>query len=433
MEDFASTIAVSPPPMISASPLSLHLRQPISPQIAFRPSLRVAVVTETFPPEVNGVAKTIGRMVVGLRDLGHQVTVIRPRQAGEAVLDDIDGKTFLVEGASIPGYADLRFGFPALGRLRRQWAVQRPDVIQLVTEGPLGWAALRVARQMGIPVISEFHTNFDAYSRFYRIGWLAPLITGYLRHVHNRSDVTLVPTTTLANELRAKGFERVRVLARGIDMRQFHPGRRSVELRTGWGADDSTPVMAYVGRLAAEKNLRLLISAFNEIRLRVPAAKLLVVGDGPEREALGQALPMAHFAGMRHGDDLAAHYASADVFLFPSETETYGNVTLEALSSGLPVIAMRSAAAAELIVCGENGYVANPGDDEDFIRAAVAYAAAPVISRDMRARIAQSVSQLSWGAITGELDRILQSMVKRERLERPSLASDLLPDEYCRS
>ena len=428
MEVFASMFEARLAPAASADgpPQSL-------PGGSWRRSLRVAVVTETYPPEVNGVAKTIGRMVDGLRELGHQVTVIRPRQAGESLQENIDGKTFLVEGGSIPGYADLRFGFPAVGRLRRLWLAQRPDVVQLVTEGPLGWAALRAARRMGIPVISEFHTNFDAYSQFYRIGWLEPLITAYLRRIHNRSNMTLVPTETLANELRNKGFERVRVLARGIDTRQFNPARRSNELRTAWGATENTPVVAYVGRLAAEKNLSLLISAFKAIRLRAPEAVLLVVGDGPEREALRAALPDACFAGMRHGEDLAAHYASADLFLFPSETETYGNVTLEALSSGLPVIAMRSAAAAELIVCGENGYAAAPGNRDDFIRAAVAYVAAPVTSREMRARIAQSVALLSWSAITTELDMLFQAVVKPDRSVHRPVSVDPLAAEYCGS
>ena len=384
------------------------------------PRLHIAVVTETWPPEVNGVARTIATMVDGMRARGHRISLTRPRQyPRDRESDSQNFRERLVTALPLPGYPSLRFGLPAAHALRAAWLVDRPDIVQVVTEGPLGASAVTAAQRLGIPVVTEFHTHFDAYSGYYRMGWLQRIVAAHLMRLHRRSNATLVPTAELAASLSARGVSNPQVVARGIDTRRFNPQARNAALRATWGASNDTPVVAYVGRVAAEKNLALVFDAFDAIARRVPSARLLIVGDGPARASWQARYPQHLFAGMRSGTDLAAHYASADLFLFPSLTETYGNVTLEALASGLPVVAYRQAAAAEVIASGENGYVATPGDAADFIRAAVALAAAPVASPDWRARIVASVAHLSWDAIFDTLESTLRMVIARQSPYRP--------------
>lgn len=330
--------------------------------------LDIAFVTETYPPEVNGVAMTVGRLVEGMRQRGHRVEVLRPRQ-GEA---DAGGEHDVpFAGIALPGYPGLQFGLPAGGALRRRWRQRRPDLVHVVTEGPLGWSAVAAARRLGIPVTSGFHTNFDRYSVHYGMGWLRPAVAAYLRMLHRRTRATLVPTAALAAELAGEGVPGVRVVGRGVDTVLFDPARRSAELRARWGVAGDGPVCLYVGRLAPEKNLALVEKCFAALQVWHPAARLVWVGDGPSARKLAQEHPEHHFAGMRTGEDLAAHYASADFFLFPSLSETYGNVVAEAMASGVPVLAYRSAAAAELVVDGDNGRVVAPGDEKAFVEAAL--------------------------------------------------------------
>lgn len=392
--------------------------------------LHVAIVTETYPPEVNGVAMTLGRMVRGLLARGHRVSLTRPRQHA-ADVPDAAGQTVttLVRGLPIPGYPGLRFGLPAPRLLRRQWRAERPDVVQVVTEGPLGASAIAVARELNIPVISEFHTNFHAYSRHYGMGWCEDLVTAHLRRLHNRSAITLVPSHQLGIDLMRRGYQRVRVVARGVDTRLFDPARRSQALRAAWGAAAGDLVVAHVGRLAPEKNLPLLNTAFTAIRRHVPDARLLLVGDGPSRRQLEVHRPHCIFAGMRHGEDLAAHYASADLFLFPSMTETYGNVTLEAMASGLPLVAYRMAAAAELIRHGHNGMLADPGASDQFVRAALDLVTRPGARARIAAEARQSVASHDWERIHERLESVMREVIAHPTLpavRRP--LCEALPD-----
>ncbi|HOB93596.1 MAG TPA: glycosyltransferase [Aquabacterium sp.] len=330
--------------------------------------LQIALVTETYPPEVNGVAGNVARLVQGLRERGHRLQLVRPRQPGDAAGSSAAAPDeLLLRGLPIPRYPQLRMGLPATGALLAQWRARRPDVVHIATEGPLGWSALRAARRLGLPVTSDFRTNFDAYSRHYGIGWLRGPILGYLRHFHNATQATMVPTPALQQALQGQGFAGVHVVARGVDTARFSPVWRSDALRRSWGAGAHTWVVAHVGRLAPEKNLSLLVHAYQAMRQVRPDSLLLLVGDGPARAELRAQCPGAVFAGMRSGDDLAAHDASADAFVFPSLTETFGNVTPEAMASGLPVLAYDQAAAGQLVGHGRSGLLAAPGDAQRFV------------------------------------------------------------------
>lgn len=331
--------------------------------------LHIELVSETYPPDVNGVALTVQSLEQGLRGLGHRVALVRTGCDEETTAADPD--LLLVEGAPLPRYPGLRFGLPANRRLSARWNTQRPDAIYIATEGPLGWSALHAARRLGIPVATGFHTRFDQYMSRYGAGFLAPWVFAWLRRFHNRGDVTLVPTHELRQQLSDQGFHHVQRLGRAVDTRQFHPGWRDTALRAHWGlADDDLAVLS-VGRLAPEKNLDLTVRAFRALQAERPTARLIFVGDGPSRAQLQAAHPDAIFCGVQRGDELARHYASADLFVFPSLSETFGNVTLEAMASALPTIAFDYGATREHLRDGEHGAAVPVADEEQFVRATV--------------------------------------------------------------
>jgi glycosyltransferase involved in cell wall biosynthesis len=379
-------------------------------------SLRVALVTETYPPEVNGVAATIARVVDGLRQRGHELQLLRPRQ--ESAQTEDDGERYsevLLRGLPIPRYPQLKLGLPARRALLQRWSARRPDVVHIVTEGPLGWSALQAALQLKLPVVSDFRTNFHAYSRHYGVGWLRGPVMAYLRKFHNRTACTMVPTEPLRVELTAAGFKGLRVVARGVDAQRFNPARRSDALRAQWGAGPDTTVALCVGRLAPEKNLGLVLDAAAGMRAAQPSLRLVMVGDGPERARLQQRCPEAVFSGQRHGDDLAVHYASADVFLFPSTTETFGNVVPEAMASGLAVLAYRHAAAGELLRHGDNGLLVALDDIAGFCDQAYRISGDRDRIRHLGSAARETASHMDWGriieAIEGEYAKAMATSV----------------------
>jgi glycosyltransferase involved in cell wall biosynthesis len=390
----------------------------------FERRMRLAVVSETWPPEVNGVAQTIARVVEGLRERGHAVQLVRPRQGPQdtAVAEQApepgaedegpDWHEVLMRGLPIPRYPQLKMGLPAQRALLALWKRRRPDCVHIVTEGPLGWSALAAARKLELPTVSEFRTNFHAYSRHYGMPWLAGPIAAYLRKFHNRTLCTMVPTAALKAELAAQGFRNLHVVARGVDTLRFAPERRSVALRRSWGADAGTLVALYVGRLAPEKNLDLLLSAWAALRAQRPDARLVLVGDGPAVEDMKRRCPEAHFAGVQRGESLAAHYASGDLFLFPSRTETYGNVVPEAMASGVPVLAFDLAAAGELIEHGRNGLLVRDGDDAGFLQLAAHLGRHPGELPPLGGQARRTAEAMAWSRIVEQVEQHQLSAVR---------------------
>lgn len=369
--------------------------------------LHIALVSETFPPEINGVANTLGRLCQGLRERGHHLQLVRPRQADEP--GNSNDELLLTRGWPLPGYAGLQWGQSALHKLLRRWRRNRPDVLYVATEGPLGLSAMRAAQRLGIPVVSGFHTNFQQYSGHYGLGLLTRLLTGYLRWFHNRTRMTLVPSPSQRLELQRRGFERLELLARGVDSQLFHPSRRSAELRQQWGLADDDIAVLHVGRLAPEKNLALLARTFANLQQARPGQqlKLVLVGDGPSRAELQAQLPDAIFCGLQRGETLAEHYASGDLFVFPSLSETFGNVVLEALASGLAVVAFDQAAAAQHIRHGHNGALAMPGDEHAFIEAAQWLRDDAETRRRVRLNARQHAGRQGWAAIIEQFEGYL--------------------------
>jgi len=369
--------------------------------------MHYAIVTETYPPEVNGVALTVQSLERGLRTRGHEVSLVRPRQDAATAPDP--GET-LVRGVALPRYPGLRAGLPATGTLAKAWTASRPDAVYVATEGPLGWSALRAARRLGIPVATGFHTRFDEYMRDYRMPWLEPVALRWMRHFHNRAGATLVPTRELETFLDGAGFKRVRCLPRAVDTQLFDPARRDTALRAELGIGEGSPVLVYVGRIAAEKNLSLAVRAFRMLQARRPDARYVWVGDGPMRETLQRQNPDFVFTGVLRGEALARLFASADLFVFPSRTETFGNVTLEAMASGVPVVAYDYGAAREHLRDGLHGAAIAPDDEAAFLAAVVRIGGDDDAMRAMGGAARESVLGLSPQRVAEDFDRLLAGL-----------------------
>ena len=368
--------------------------------------MRIALVTETYQPETNGVATTLGRLVAHLAERGHQIDLVTPTASSNGQTGNV--RLLTLPGLPVPGYHEVRFGLPAVRRLMRHWRDHRPDIIYVATQGPLGWAALRAARRLGLPVISGYHTHFTSYGEHYGLSLAAPLVAGYLRRFHSRTAITLAPTQLLADSLEEAGYGRVAVLSRGVDTTLFSPEKRSRALRSCWGVMPGTPVVLYVGRIAPEKNLQLAIRSFRAIQRATPQARFVVVGDGPLREQLQADNPDFVFTGILTGEALAEHYASADLFLFPSLTDTYGNVVMEAMASGLPVVAFDTGAAAEHIAPFKQGLLAPFGHADRFVALTI------LMSRELRLRqrfgafARCAMARQGWDRICTQFEAILQ-------------------------
>ena len=315
--------------------------------------MRITIVTETYFPQVNGVSRTLGELVRHLTDRGDTVQLIHP-DYGEAI--EGSGHAHAVRSIVLPFYKELFLPLPPFGGVRRAIDAFRPDLIHIATEATLGLSALRYALKRRLNVVSSFHTNFDQYSRHYRVGWARGTIERYLRWFHNRTRETYVPSRATIAQLERSGFERLVLWQRGVDATMFRPdrpARHEIRRALGWSPEDT--VIGYVSRIAPEKNVDYLADALAIVAARRPDVRMLMVGDGPSRAALERRLgASARFVGYKTGEDVADHYAAADIFAFSSLTETFGNVVLEAKASGLPVVALRAGGVGETVRHGRD-------------------------------------------------------------------------------
>jgi glycosyltransferase involved in cell wall biosynthesis len=394
-----------------------RVARPMTPPVngflgASAPRRHFCFVTETYLPEINGAAMTLSRLCEGLRARDHIVSIVRPRRPGvDRHGPSPDASVSLVPGAPVPGYRGVRAGWPAWRLLRACWTARRPDAVYVATPGPLGWAAVHTARHLGLPVLSGFHTNFPRYARHYGAAWLGRAVFGYLRRLHNRTEGTVVPSADLLAQLHAAGFENLTLLGRGVDSRVFDPAHRRTALRARWGVSADAFVALYVGRVAPEKNIELAIEAYRTMRRVGRVERLVIVGDGPLRGALQAAHPDVLFCGVQTGLPLAEHYASADVFLFSSETETFGNVVLEAMASGLAVVAYDYAAARAHLRTGHTGALVPYGNSAAFIAAAEALARDPESVAGVRSNARAHAVLCDWETVVNRFEALLAGIV----------------------
>ncbi len=379
-------------------------------------SVKIALVTETFPPDINGVAMTFGVLSRELSRLGHAVTVYRPGRPKELAPPGSGlFREELLPGLPLPGYPSLRMGLPVAGRLKRLWQGERPDLVHVVTEGPLGASAVSAALALKIPVTSSFHTNFHTYMRHY--GWkaLQGAALAWLRRIHNRTARTFGPTLELCGELERAGFRNLSLLSRGVDTQAFNPSKRCDALRHSWGAGPQSCVVLHVGRLAPEKNYPLLLEAYRRMHAANPECRFVLVGDGPLRAGLLRQLPQAVFTGAVPHCDSGRYYASADVYVHASHSETFGNVVLEGLSSGLAFAGFDYAAAGQFVTGRKNGLLAPCGQPESLLQAAVELATDPKLRLHLRLEARAAVECHSWESVAQKFAQDLQNVVAAAR------------------
>lgn len=377
--------------------------------------MKIALVTETYPPEINGVAMTLSQLADGMRERGHSVQTTRPLQRNEEQITYTSEKEIRVYGFPIPNYPEMRLGIPSGVRLIREWSKNRPDIVHVATEGPLGISAIRAAKRLSLPVVSSFHTNFHDYSEHYGVPMLSPVVLGFLRWVHNNTACSMFPTQKLANQLANKGFKNTEVFGRGVNLDSFNPRLRNQQLRKKWGASDDSLVIVHVSRLAAEKNYELLLRCYQEILKELPDTQLVIVGSGPMDHALKKMFPKGIFTGpisLENRKSLGEIYASADLFLYPSTSETYGNVLTESMACGNAVVAYDYAAAAMHIKTEHNG-IAIPLDQEDaFIQASLQIAK----NREQRQRLGKeavkTAANFEWTPVIERYEELLENNIR---------------------
>lgn len=383
-----------------------------------RPRLKIAIVTETWPPEVNGVALSLMQLCKGLQKQGHKILLIRPSQT-QSCADFMPNKECLVTAQSIPKYPTLQFGWPQFLKVANALDEFMPNVVHVVTEGPLGLTALHAAKSRNIPVSSGFHSPFQDFSRFFDLAFLVKPIQHYLRWFHNNTQLTCVPSKDTEKALKQFGIKcPLVVVGRGVDTQQFSPLYRSETYRCTWGADGNTTVMLYVGRLSPEKEIDVLIRNFICMQQQDEKQyKLVITGDGPDRQRL-EALGLAHgviFTGSLTGKNLASVYASADVFVFASQVETFGNVVLEAMASGLPVVAYNYACAHAHIEHGNTGWLSTLGDVNSF-SSQMQRLPRPNILNSMGQRARIKVMEMGWHLPVMQLEQALYQVSKETRM-----------------
>ncbi len=359
--------------------------------------MRVALITETFLPNVNGVVTTLCRLLEHLRDHGHKALLIAPEtnQTSYAGAEIIQ-----LRGVPLPAYPELRLTPPQPG-LTAQLRRFQPDIIHLAGTMALGVAGRHAARQLGVPMVGAYHTDFPAYTAHYGLGFLRNLAYRYLRWVHNSCALTLCPSLATINDLRTHGFRRLRLWSRGVDTERFHPRHRNEAWRTSVGASPDERILLYVGRLAPEKRLDLLV----DVLPRLPHTRLVLVGDGPARPILEQRLAgaSAHFCGYLRGESLATAYASADLFVFPSDTETFGQVIQEAMASALPVVAARAGGAIDLVRDGRTGVLFQPNNPVELREQIIRLLDNPAQCAAMGEAGRQAAERRSWSRVMDEL------------------------------
>lgn len=380
--------------------------------------MRIAFFTETFLPKIDGVVTRVVRTLEQLRELGHEALVFAPHDppaeyAGHRVVR-VPGVPFR------PWYPELFLGMPR-PRLGRELDRFAPDVVHVVNPVVLGLWGTAIAKQRNFPLLASFHTDVTQYAKHLRLSFLSPLSRTFLRDVHNQAHLNLCTSTQMVEAARTLGIQRVRLWPKAVDTERYHPRNRSSEMRerlSGGNPDD--PLMIYVGRLSFEKRLEWLYDPIT----RIPGVRLAFVGSGPAEQLLRQKFRSTRtvFTGYMSGDDLAAAYASADLFAFPSDTETLGFVAMESMASGVPVVGARAGGIPDVIDEGTNGLLFEPGDLDDLTEKLGTLLSV----RELRERLAtaarSSMEGLSWRAATEKLVEFYETTVTiQKRYDPPSV------------
>jgi phosphatidylinositol alpha 1,6-mannosyltransferase len=366
--------------------------------LASRKQPRVAVFSGAYNHIADGVTRTLNRLVGHLEDREFVVRVFAPTTDRPQI--DHVGTLVPVPSVSIPGRPDYRLSLGLTTGVRRKLEAFEPTLIHIATPDLLGLQAYLYARRRGIPVVASYHTHFASYLQYYRVPFLEPVVWRYLRWFYSGCEQVYVPSESMIDVLEQHGMNsNLRLWARGVDTERFAPTQRSWAWRRDLGIRDDEVVIAFVSRLVLEKGLRRMLDVLLALKAGGTPFKTLIVGDGPARGELEDALPDAVFTGYLEGEDLARAYASADVFLFPSDTETFGNATLEAMASGLPVVCADATGSRTLVEDGVTGYRKAVDDLAGFVDALAGLVASPELRSEMGAAGFDRAQSYSWTSV----------------------------------
>ncbi|MCE2940832.1 MAG: glycosyltransferase family 4 protein [Gemmatimonadota bacterium] len=389
---------------------------PVRPRERLAEGLRVALFSDTYPPQVNGVARTLARLAEAIRARGGAVRVFCTEDP------DAEPHPDVVRYPSTPfwAYPQLQLALPRFPRAKTDLAAWQPTLVHAATPFGVGLSGRHAARALGLPFVTSYHTSLSAYARFYRLGALSEPGWAFLRWFHNSGRRTYCPTVAVQREIEAHHFTHTAIWSRGVETHRFAPAFRSAAMRAELGADDDTMLVTYVGRIAVEKGLPVLARAITRVVAERGARKVrfALAGDGPYMAEMRGAVPAeVTFTGMLGGERLSQFYAAGDVFVFPSVTDTFGNVLMEAMASGVPIVGAEAGPTRELV--GEDrGLLFPEGDDAACAAALLGLADDPGRRRAMAAAGLAYAGARSWDVIFDDLIADYRHVVDAAAAER---------------
>ena len=381
-------------------------------------TLRIALFSGNYNYVRDGANQALNRLVDYLLRQGAQVRVYSPVVEHPAF--PATGDLVSVPSLAIPGRGEYRIPLSLTPAVRRDLAAFAPNIVHISSPDIVAHRAVSWARRRGIPAVASVHTRFETYLQYYHLQRLEPAVRALLRRLYRRCDAIVAPAESTAAILRAQRMNRhISIWSRGVDREQFHPGRRSAAFRRAHGIGDDEMVVVFLGRLVLEKGLDVFVEVIEAVRAAGVPLKVLVIGEGPARGWFAARLPDAVFTGQLTGTELATALASADVFLNPSITEAFGNVTQEAMACALPVVAAASTGANSLIVDRVNGMLVQPDDLDGFAEALTAYQRDPALRARHGAAGLAFAKTRDWDEINGAVMRLYEQVIaRRARLER---------------
>ena len=377
--------------------------------------LRVALISGNYNMVRDGPTQALGRLVGHLLERGAQVRIFCPTVANPQV--DQPGEIVSVPSFAIPGRGEYRIPLGLVGEARRQFEAFRPNIVHVASPDRAARQGAKWARDNGVPVLASVHTRFETYPQYYHVGFLEPVVEAWLRKLYRRCDALVAPSDGMVDVLHRQRMHRdIGIWSRGVERTIFNPGMRELALRRSIGIADDEVAIGFLGRVVMEKGLPEFAATMNELTSRGVPHRVLVLGDGPAREWFAERVPEACFAGYLMGEELGRWVAGMDVFFNPSITETFGNVTLEAMACGVPVVAARATGSTTLVKQGETGTLVTPGDISAFADAIQRYIEDPSLRAAHGAGGEARSKLFDWDTINrGMVDTYLRLIEARQR------------------
>ena len=375
--------------------------------------MKVAYFCDTFAPQINGVSTTLEKLHNYAESNDIQTIFLVPNYPDASISNHNVYRFF-----SIPlfFYKECRIVIPPIFKAERILAGFKPDIIHAYSEFGISLAAIRYAKRHNIPIVSSYTSNFNTYLRYYNMDIISPYLENYLNWFHNSCKLTFCPSETTKEYLFNKNIKRVEIMRRGVDSSRFNPSFWNASFRKKVGADDDSVIFTYVGRVSPEKDLDILASSIHNIKSKYGnKAVFVIVGGGPSLDILKQELgEKVYFTGFLKGQSLSEAYASSDVFVFPSTSETFGNVVLEAMCSGLPAIVPNSGGVSEIVTNDFDGFVVNPKDTSAFSAAIEKFIQVPQLITAMRKNALDTAHNSTWDNVFGKLFNQYRQVIEKE-------------------